>query len=226
MISIPLNLKNEIEKIIKTVFLNKIVKILTSFTNHLLYNYNDNMFIQSELNFENDMNKLFIEVILESIPLIDELFLNSSFRKQHYYISDRNVIRNRELYYGTLLYERNYYVDKTKKNGFYFIDELFGFEKYTQYDQLLRGLFINEAVNTNANQASKNKLLNNHTILDSLNPNIKSLKQVPRQTIYRWINKWEIPTVKFNPIPVNSTLYIMADEKWIHKQMKKELKKR
>lgn len=226
MISIPLNLRNKIQKIIKVKFLEKISQVSNNITNNLLYNFDINKFTESELNFENDMNKLFIEVILESIPLIDELFMNSFFRRKHYYISKRNVIRDRELYFGSFLYERNYYCDKDKKNGFYFIDELFGFEKYTRYDQLIRGLFINEAVQTNANQASKNKILNNHSILDSLNPDSKSLKQIPRQTIYRWINKWEIPSVEFKPISVNSTLYVMADEKWIHKQMKKELKKK
>lgn len=226
MISIPQNLKSEIEKIINTVFLNKITKTTNSFINNILYCFDNNKFTKNEIEYENNTFSLFTDVLLESIPIIDELFLNSEFRRKNYYISKRNVIRDRELYFGPILYERNYYCDKDKKNCFFFIDELFKFEKYTKYDNLLRSLFINEAVNTNPNQASKNRLLNNHTILESLHTDIKTLKKIPRQTIYRWINKWEIPTVKFKPIPVNSTLYVMADEKWIHKQMKRELKKK
>ncbi len=226
MISIPQNLKNIVENIIKKKFIDKVANISNNFTNNLLYYFGDNKFTKNELKLGLDINNMIKEVLLESIPIIDEMFENSNFRKKNFYMSDRNVIRDREIFFGNFLYERNYYVDKNKKNGFYFIDELFGFEKYTRYDQLVRGLFINEAVNTNANQASKNKLLNNHSILETLGRNKQDLKQVPRQTIYRWINKWKIPTVEFKSIPVNSTLYVMADEKWIHKQMKKELKKK
>lgn len=225
MISIPLNLKNEIENVIKMKFFEKIIIISNNFTNNLLYNFEISKFTKLELEYEKDcFNKLFIETIEESIPIIDNLFLNSDFRKSNFYISKRNIIRDRELYFGCLLYERNYYCDKDKKNGFFFIDELFGFEKYNKYDLLLRGLFINESINTNANQVSQNSLLNNPTILESIK--FKEHPKIPRQTIYSWIKKWNIPNIEYKTIHVNSTLYVMADEKWIHKQMKKELKKK
>lgn len=39
MISIPLNLKNEIENVIKMKFFEKIMIISNNFTNNLLYNF-------------------------------------------------------------------------------------------------------------------------------------------------------------------------------------------
>ena len=120
MISIPLNLKNEIENVIKMKFFEKIMLISNNFTNNLLYNFEISTFTKLELEYEKDcFNKLFIETIEESIPIIDNLFLNSDFRKSNFYISKRNIIRDRELYFGCLLYERNYYCDKDKKNGLY-----------------------------------------------------------------------------------------------------------
>ena len=64
-----------------------------------------------------------------------------------------------------------------------------------KYDLLLRGLFIDEAINTNANQASQNSLLNNHTVLESIK--FKEHPKIPRQTIYSWIKKWNIPNIEY-----------------------------
>lgn len=224
MISIPYKLKNEIEKIIKLKFCEKILQISDTFTSNLLNCFDSNKFVKNELNYQNDSYKLIIEILEEIIPIIDDLFLNSDFRKNNYYKNKENIIRDREFIFGSLLYERNYYTDKNKENGFFFIDELFGFEKYTKYDQLFRALFISETVNSNANQASNSSILNNSSILKSINSN--SFNKIPRQTIYNWINNWDIPNVNYDTIPTNSTLYVMADEKWIHKQIKRELKKK
>jgi len=224
MISLPQNLKFEIKNIIN-VELNKLTyTIFDDFIDNLLCNFDTNKFTKLELNYQNDFYKLFIEAIINSIPLIDELFCNSNFRKENFYCSQKNVIRDREVLFGSLLYERNYYTDKDKKNGFFFIDELFGFEKYTKYDQLVRAIFVNEAANNNANQASNNSIINNSNLLNSL-ASIFSRK-IHRQTIYNWINNWDIPNIEYNTIPVNSKLYVMADEKWIHKQIKRELKRK
>ena len=49
MISIPLNLKNEIENVIKMKFFEKIMLISNNFTNNLLYNFEISKFTKLEL---------------------------------------------------------------------------------------------------------------------------------------------------------------------------------
>lgn len=224
MFSIPQNLKNEIEIVLKIEFSKIANNVFSEFVENILYCYDDNKLIKSQLNYEKNMANLLIETIKNAIPKIDKIFESSEYRKKNFYISKRDIPRDRELMFGSLYYSRNCYCDKNKKNCFFFIDRLFGFEKYTTYDNLIRGLIINESVNTNANMTSNNALNSSYSILDCLNVN--ELKKIPRQTIYRWINDWEIPNVAYNTIKSHGTLYVMADEKWIHKQMKKELKKK
>lgn len=226
MFSLPQNLINEIKNIIDTTYLQEFVKINLNLSNYILFCYDKSKYIKNILNYENDVANLYITTLKKAIPLIDDLFCNSLYRKSNFYISKRNIPRDRELYFGALYYKRNYYCNKDKINGFYFIDELLGFEKYFCYDPIIRGLTISSAVDTNANMVSKNPLTNHYSILDTLNKNKNSQRTIPRQTIYNWIKKWVIPQINYKTIPTGKVLYVMADEKWIHKQIKKELKKK
>ena len=225
MYTIPQNLKNETEKLIKVEFFKNYFTLIHEFTNNILYNFNSFKFIENELNYEKKLKERFIKTLLNIIPKIDKLFENSKYRKDNFYVSKRDVYRERVLYFGELNYYRNYYCDKDKKNGFFFIDDLFGLKKYKTYDDLIKGLLINQSADTNVNQACNNLLNYKSSILDCLSSDVNHLK-IPRQTVYGWINKWQIPNVNFQVLPTNGTLYVMADEKYIHAQMKKELKKK
>lgn len=92
----------------------------------------------------------------------------------------------------------------------FFIDNLFGFEQYKTYSQLVRALLIKESTNSNVNKACNNSLIYNFDILDNLkNNNIN----IPRQTVYNWIKNLILLKVNYGPIETNDTLYVMADEK-------------
>ncbi len=41
---------------------------------------------------------------------------------------------------------------------------------------------------------------------------------IPRQSIYNWIKKWNVPNVIPKSINTPDTLYVMADEKYIGSQ--------
>ncbi len=47
-----------------------------------------------------------------------------------------------------------------------------------------------------------------------------------RQSIYRWIRNSGTPSINYDSINNGTTLYIMTDEKWIHKQDKNNTKKK
>lgn len=121
MISIPQNIKNEAEKILtnitKQVFLENINNICSLFSCKL-----SSIFLLSKL------KNIILQIYKKSIILINKMFLTSEYRKKNFYKSsstplDRTVIK----IFGELHFERLYYVDKNKKNGFFFIDGLFDF---------------------------------------------------------------------------------------------------
>ena len=92
------------------------------------------------------------------------------------------------------------------------------------YDPIIRGITISDSVNNNPNNASYHSSLDSLDILDSLSRN--KLPIISRQSIYRWIRDSNLKTIKYEPIDNKKTLYVMADEKWIHKQDKNDTKKK
>lgn len=219
MLSIPQNIQNEAKNIIENIFLDKCKKLFLDNMDNLFYSFSPCKYIEFNLNLTRSIKNIIIDTIINSIRIIDNLFLNSNYRQKYFYINKQSVPRTIITYWGSLYFERTYYTDKNKNNGFFLIDELFGFEKYKSYDQIIRGLLINASVITNPNKACNNSLVYNFDLLKNLSNS--SLPDIPRQTIYNWINNWVIPKVNYEPIQNNKTLYVMADEKWIHKQIRK-----
>ena len=132
------------------------------------------------------------------------------YHQKNFYINKQHVSRTIVDCFSTLSFSRNNYTDKNKHNGFFFIDNLFGFEQYKTYIQLVRALLIKESTNSNVNKACNNSLIYNFDILDNLkNNNIN----IPRQTVYNWIKNLILLKVNYGPIETNDTLYVMADEK-------------
>lgn len=132
------------------------------------------------------------------------------YHQKNFYINKQNVSRTIVDCFSTLSFSRSNYTDKNKHNGFFFINNLFGFEQYKTYSQLVRALLIKESTNSNVNKACNNSLIYNFDILDNLkNNNIN----IPRQTVYNWIKNLILLKVNYGHIETNDTLYVMADEK-------------
>lgn len=215
---IPQEIINDAKKLIEKYFLFEAKVLFQDFMNQLLLCYSDFKYTSLIIFFNNKLHSLIIKTLEKSIKIIDNLFANSTYRKNNFYISKQNVPRTIVDIFGVLSFNRNYYTSKDKNNCFFFIDKMFGFEKYKTYSQLVRGLLIKEAANTNVNKTSNNSIIYNFNILDNLKNNNVN---IPRQTIYNWIKNLIIPKVNYEPIETSETLYVMVDEKWIHEQIKK-----
>lgn len=217
MTIITQDLINVTKNILKQCFFTTCRNILDPIITRSLNNFSNSAYIESMLSLNNGLDSVVIKTLEMAIPKIDEYFLNSEHRKTNFYKCVKHS-RNITILFGELSFERFYYTDKDKKNGFYLIDELFNFEKYTTYDPLVRSILINNSVTVNPNVTSCNTsfILGNYT--DYINKN--SFKNVPRQTIYGWIKNWNIPEVEYDYIENIKELYVMVDEKWIHEQIR------
>lgn len=213
MNSIPQKIRNEAEKILKDttkrVFLENLDDICSLFTSNF-----SSIFLLSKL------KQVVLQIYQRAVVLIDKMFLDSEYRKKNFYKStvnpqERTIIK----IWGELYFERHYYVDKDKKNGFYFIDKLFGFEEYSTYDEVVRAILIDRSVHDNGNKSSTNYNLNLFNLEQHLTQSVTNT--IPRQTIYNWIHKWDIPKVEYDYYDNDSKhLYVMVDEKWIHEQIR------
>ncbi len=217
MIIITQKLRNLAINILKNTFFEVNKVRMPDLIENIFFNVGEDAYSKGMISLNDGFKKMIIETMKLAIPRIDNAFLSSDYRKHNFYKCDTHK-RSITTIYGDLDFERIYYTDKDKKNGFYFIDELFKFEKYTTYDPLVRAILIDSSTNTNANITSNetNLLLNDYS--NYLNNN--KFKNVSRQTIHTWIHKWKIPKIKYEPIEGVKRLYVMVDEKWIHEYIR------
>ena len=205
------NIENSIKNILKSICNMIFYNYSNDFSDALLHNF-------SSLKLQDIINKFVIKIYEIAIPVIDNFYANSLHRKNCFYMSSKRK-RTIVLPFGELSFERTYYVDKKKKNGFFLIDYLFNFEEYFTYDKTVRAIIIDNSINTNVNNSSKRTdfLLGNYC--EYLNNN--KITKIPRQTIYNWLKMWHIPKVKYDYIENSGdTLYVMVDEKWLHEQIR------
>lgn len=205
----------------KNVIINNILsklkeKLLAFFTNCFL-DFSKNRYTTFMLNLQ----KLFFEeirdIIVEFIETIDKIYRESSERKKKLYINSKSDPRTIYTIFGEITFTRTYYKYKDENKYYYFIDDVLGFEKYDTYDPVVKAIAIDDAVNNNPNNASYHSSLRALDILGSISNNVF---QISRQSIYKWLREININKINYETINNSKTLYVMADEKWIHEQDK------
>ena len=195
----------------------KIKNFITDFIESILINFSHNRYIYNFLNFQKSFNHMIVELIIKFIEFLDNEYKNSNIRKKDYYINKSNVQRTIYTIYGEITFNRTLYKNKINGSYHFYIDKLLGIEAYNLYDPIVRSISISDAVNSNPNNASYHSSLDSLNILDAISRN--GISQISRQSIYRWTRNINI-NVNYETINNGSTLYVMADEKWIHKQDK------
>jgi len=161
----------------------------------------------------NSISKTFFEHYFEAL---DNQFRNSRERKEKYVINKSNVERTLITIFGTITFKRTLYQNKITGEYFFYLDDLLGLEAYRNYDPLVRAILVQDSVLTNPNHTSRFSSLNTLNLIESL----KSSLFIPKQTIYKFKQESKIKKICYAEIPHDKTLYVMVDEKWIHKQDK------
>lgn len=175
----------------------------------------DNKYIAIINSLTKGVRNLIKQIIISAINFFNQKFIDDDYRRGRWHINVKNDHRSINIAgIGQLDFTRTYFEKADGSDYFYFIDELFSFDKYDRYDCITKANSIDLAMKTNQKLAGE--ILNDNTTVP-----IDENFAIPRQTINKWINKWNIPTIKYEPIKFEGdTLYVMADEKWIHEQIK------
>lgn len=208
----------------KNVLKNKI-KILIS---PILYNtidfLVDNLFAESIENkyfsllstIQTSTRDLIKKIIITTFEEIDKSYKDSSDRKSRYYINKSNVSRTLITIVGEISFSRTYYKCKYSNKKFFYLDSCFDLPKYDHYDHIVKGIAINNAVNTSQSLSAR---ITSAFIGDiSYFMDNSSINNIPRQSIYNWLKHWQTPDVVPTSVETPETLYVMADEKYIGAQ--------
>ena len=204
--------------------INQIISNLKSKLSELLDEFiidnSKNRYVNIFLKFQNLINEISVMFISKFFETLDKVFRNSSKRKEKYYISKSNVKRTIVTIFGTITFYRTLYINKLTGEYYFYVDDVLGLESYKNYDPIVRAILVQDSVITNPNHTS------NYSPLDILNLKNRLNESIPKQTIYKFKQDTKIRKINYEEIETDKTLYVMVDEKWIHKQDKNEAGKK
>ncbi len=206
-----------IDQLIYT-FKNKLYSFIDSFSLDKSKNRYTNLFLYFQ-EFLNLIGKSFFQNLFEAF---DTQFKNSEQRKKNYFINKSNVERTIITIFGTITFKRTLYQHKQTGEYYFYLDDLIGLEAYRNYDPLVRAILIQDSVLTNPNHVSSHSSFN----ILNLKGFLKGSMNIPKQTIYKFKQELKIRSICYEEIPHDKTLYVMVDEKWIHKQDKTQPNKK
>lgn len=186
------------------------------------YDNSNNRYTNFMIETQKFMNNLTSSFLVYYFESLDNEFKNSLERKQKYFINKSNIERTIITIFGTITFKRTLYQHKLTGEYYFYLDDLIGLDAYKNYDPVVRSILVQDSVLTNPNHVSSFSSLN---VLD-LNNHLKNYISIPKQTIYKFKQEAKITKIEYDEIPHENTLYVMVDEKWIHKQDKHNPKSR
>lgn len=144
---------------------------------------------------------------------IDRSFKNSPERRHGYHIKstqERTILT----VFGEITISRTFYKHKKTFKSFCYLDRYLGLAKYDYFDPYIKALVIEKVADNSYNKTALeiNSLIEKKVKLDA--PTI----YISRQTVYNIVKKALISIPEIIPKVTPSTIYIIADEKFVHTQ--------
>lgn len=206
-------ISNNYEKILKEMIFNQFSSNLkkelykTDNTNKV-FNY-----INLLSNLDNSLCNIAKESLITIFESIDKSFRNSSERKHKYHIK-AHLPRTILTVFGEITFTRTFYTDKHNKGSYCYLDRFLGLKKHDYFDPYIKATIVeysaNNSIPTVVNMI--NDLIGNRIKLED------KIKYINRQTIRNIILDSKLSNPKQKQLDTPDTLYVIADEKWIHTQ--------
>lgn len=183
---------------------------------HELNKTNSNPSVFNYINLLSSLDKTLCNIAKESLIAIfealDKGYMDSSDRKRKYHIKARHA-RSLMTVFGEITFKRTFYSDKYNKGSFCYLDRFLGLNKYDYFDPYIKALVID--------YSSKYSFQKTGNLISEMIGNRMELSKdylLSRQIVRSIIVKSILPVPKYEQIDNVDTIYIMADEKFIHTQ--------
>lgn len=201
------------EKILKEMIFNQFSSNLkkelnkTNNTNKV-YNYIDLL-----SNLDNSLCEIAKQSLVTIFETIDKSYSNSIERKRKYHIKAHHK-RTILTVFGEITFSRTFYSDKTGKGSFCYLDRFLGLKKHDYFDPYIKATVVEYSANNSIPTVCNmiNDLIGNKIKLSN------KIKYLNRQTIRNIILDSKLSNCQNKQLETTETLYIIADEKWVHTQ--------
>lgn len=190
-------------------FINQLIKNVTSSFQKRI-NHPNVRFIDLIESMSDEFNQIMKSAIISFLEEMDLTYRNSSLRHQNYHVK-KNEFRNLTTRFGNIRFKRTVYQHKYSGKIFTYVDRSLGLAKYDLYDPDIKSLILEYAAdNSDASTA--------RYITDFINKTSSDDVIISRQYVRYVINTSHMPLPLIEQKPGIDTLYIMADEKYVHTQ--------
>lgn len=185
------------------------------FHEHNYYNKSSDFF--NYLNFMNDLDNFsssFIkDVIVSYFEYIDNVFFNSSYRKN--FCTSKGFIerKNYVTLFGSITFKRRYYYDRINNEHFFFVDLFFNLPKRKHFDPCVCAELVNYSSSFSYSKAGA---LVSDKISSKFDNNVRISRATTRNTVMSFNTN-----VNDNDVAERKRierLFIMLDEKFIPSQ--------
>lgn len=152
------------------------------------------------------------ESLVTTFEAIDQGYRDSFDRKNEYHIKAYHP-RSLMTIFGEITFTRTFYSDKYNKGSFCYLDWFLGLKKHDYFDPYIKALTIDYSSKYSFQKTGSliSEMIGNR--IELAKPTILS-----RQTVRNIITK-SVLSIPENNRPVDTdTIYIMADEKFVHTQ--------
>lgn len=205
-------ISNNYEKILKEMIFNQfssnLRKELGKNNTNKVFNYIDLI-----SNLDSSLCEIAKNSLVTIFETIDKSYSNSIERKHKYHIkahSKRSILT----IFGEITFTRTFYSDRHNKGSYCYLDRFLGLKKYDYFDPYIKATVVeysaNNSIPTVVNMI--NELIGNRIKLK------EKIKYLNRQTIRNIILEAKLSKPEKKELNTPETLYVIADEKWVHTQ--------
>lgn len=198
---------------------NLIINEISKATTNIKINSINNVFNYFNMikSFDEVVNKSIILAVKSYLEQLDFDYTNSIERKNKYHIKDycsRTILT----IFGEITFKRHFFKSKLTGKSFCYVDRQLGLKKYQYFDPYIQALVVEKASVDSISKACHeiNELIGNRVSLD------KKISFLSRQSARNIILKSLLAEEADKELDTPEELYIIADEKWISTQLKKD----
>ena len=203
---------NNYEKILKEMIFNQfssnLKKELDKSNTNKVFNYIDLI-----SNLDSSLCEIAKNSLVTIFETIDKSYSNSIERKHKYHIK-AHLKRSILTIFGEITFTRTFYSDKNNNGSYCYLDRFLGLKKYDYFDPYIKATIVeysaNNSIPTVVNMI--NELIGNRIKLKD------KIKYLNRQTIRNIILEAKLSNPEKKELNTPDTLYVIADEKWVHTQ--------
>ena len=206
-------ISNNYTKVLKEMIFNKfsdnLKKIFNKINNtNKVFNYIDLL-----SNLDESLCNIAKDSLITIFETIDKSYSNSLERKNKYYIKAHHP-RTILTIFGEITFYRTFYSNKNNKGSFCYLDRFLGLKKNDYFDPYIKATIVEYSANNSIPTVCNmiNELIGNRIKLSN------KIKYLNRQTVRNIILDSKISNPEPKLLNTPETLYIIADEKWVHTQ--------